>query len=582
MEKNIFIFFKKLAILAAILSIIFMFAIFATGCKDKDKNSDGDNEENKIETPTDEDLIKDRIKKFMTAYNDGDMEEAMIHLAAKPRNAFNAILNLLGSLAGSASGVDIDLRDLFSLGIAIEDGDYMRLKINKIEIVNSQKAIATTIMTLANSDNKTIYFEMVYEHDGWYINDMTDKKPSVSNSGDGNTENCSSGSGDSSNDNSGEGTQTSIEIDSLYPVGGGVTCVFYYRNAVLYSSLINSNGEIFYSQTKSAMYSYLGNDTFLEEYSNVIINKEGNQIKLDESLYDEIKGYGDGLILVYKDTTNISKTEHSYGVINANDGTWEQPLRSLNSETALYNQFNYMGDGIWNNDNVFYDSKTGASFRIEYAAFSGDTFKDGKIYGRQAGDWYTPQFHDYHDAYNSVDMSEYFVLYSDGTYAEATIEDFYKNNTFITIEYPNDSEYMKVIAPDGTGSYYLNLKSELIDHTIIFGDYIFIRILGKDNKNYLTVVDMYGTQQFEPIPFYYNYFNSNLILSSDIIVYETADYIYEAIDIEGNKIISADKNYIYLEYKDGIFVAREMLETGNYIYHILDENGNEIKFDLTK
>ncbi len=127
---------------------------------------------------TDEGKIEQRIELFMTAYNDGDMEEAMNHLAAKPRNAMKAMLNLLGGIAGSQIGFDIDLKDLFSLGVNMSDDDFMKLKIKDIIIIDSENAVAITTMNLTGAGVGIIYFKMVYEHDGWFISDMTDKKPS--------------------------------------------------------------------------------------------------------------------------------------------------------------------------------------------------------------------------------------------------------------------------------------------------------------------------------------------------------------------------------------------------------------------
>ncbi len=125
---------------------------------------------------TSEQLIKNRINEFLTAYNSGDMDAVMDCLDAKTRNAMNAMLNLLGGFIGSQAGFGIDLRDLFSLGIAIESDDFMKLQITDITVKDSKTAVATTTMDLTGAGVETIYFHMVYENDGWYISDMSDKK----------------------------------------------------------------------------------------------------------------------------------------------------------------------------------------------------------------------------------------------------------------------------------------------------------------------------------------------------------------------------------------------------------------------
>lgn len=125
--------------------------------------------------PTDEELIEERITAFLTAYNNGDLETILECMATKPRNAFQAMINLIGGLAGSLAGSDIDLSDLFSLGVNIAPDDFMKLEIKDITVIDDTNATAKASMNLIGTDNYTVYFDMVYENDGWYINDMTDK-----------------------------------------------------------------------------------------------------------------------------------------------------------------------------------------------------------------------------------------------------------------------------------------------------------------------------------------------------------------------------------------------------------------------
>ena len=129
-------------------------------------------------TKTNEELIEERITAFLTAYNNGDMEGTMACLTTKNRNEMQALLDLLGGLSEALTGFSIDLSDLFSLGVAMESDDYMKLNIQKIEIENSLSAVATATMELANEGEEAIYFIMAYENGGWYIEDMTDKTTS--------------------------------------------------------------------------------------------------------------------------------------------------------------------------------------------------------------------------------------------------------------------------------------------------------------------------------------------------------------------------------------------------------------------
>ncbi len=161
---------KLLVILTAMMMVLLCLA-----------SCGGNPDDEKPAQLTNEQLIENRIKEFLTAYNSGDMDATLDCLDAKSRNAMSAMLNVVGGIAGAVVGVDIDLRDLFSLGIAIESDDFMKLQISSISVTDSKNAIATTTMDLTGAGVQTIYFYMVYENDGWYISDMTDRSPSGNN-----------------------------------------------------------------------------------------------------------------------------------------------------------------------------------------------------------------------------------------------------------------------------------------------------------------------------------------------------------------------------------------------------------------
>ena len=108
--------------------------------------------------PTDTELITERVETFVEAYNDGDMNAVLACLDAKTRNAFQALLNVAGGIAGSVTGVSIDLKDLFALGVSTTSGDFMDLKISSISIKNDKNATVTTTMNLAETGDQKIYF----------------------------------------------------------------------------------------------------------------------------------------------------------------------------------------------------------------------------------------------------------------------------------------------------------------------------------------------------------------------------------------------------------------------------------------
>ena len=121
-----------------------------------------------------EELIEERINTFVTAYNSGDMETVLSCFNKKTRNACQAMLNLVEGLVGKGTGLDIDLTDLFALGVSMAPGDFMGLKIDEILVVEDEmRATAVTTMDMVDEGEQTIRFIMVYETDGWYIENMT-------------------------------------------------------------------------------------------------------------------------------------------------------------------------------------------------------------------------------------------------------------------------------------------------------------------------------------------------------------------------------------------------------------------------
>ncbi len=164
---------KAVKLLALLLCFVLLLPCFAA-CKSKDKLD-------QLTPPTDEELIRERIQTFLVAYNEGDMETVLTCLDAKSRNAMEAMLNLLGGVAGKFTGIGIDLKDLFSLGVAMTEDDFMKLELGEITIIDDENAVAVTTMNLTGAGVNTIYFKMKYEHDGWYISDMTDKEPTDGN-----------------------------------------------------------------------------------------------------------------------------------------------------------------------------------------------------------------------------------------------------------------------------------------------------------------------------------------------------------------------------------------------------------------
>ncbi len=507
---------------------LFLVIIMALGCFSSCK---------KYDKPTNEELIENRITTFVTAYNNGDMDTVLSCLDAKTRNAFQAMLNLLGGLAGSVAGFDIDLSDLFSLGVSTTSGDFMKLEITDITVIDNTNATATTSMNLPGAGVQTIYFVMVYENDGWYIGDMTDEQLE-----------------DSINNSNQIGTNISVlAVNSIYD---GKATLDFKMNDKTYSGVINSKGEIiYYSEESYINWTPIGNGAgFITTYTDddkkiyTLFNEDGHKtITVDGDVFDTIIGYGDGLILVYKNTSTITTEEHSYGVLNCN-GNWISPL--VASGIKLQESgFKYYGDGIFmhnpylSNQYTFYNSTTNSFFLLSLSGVleNGD-FTDGKIYARGSAMLYSPINEEW------LSLPYYFVVYSNGNFEE--VSEF--TSAYDDLLINTNSEYMHILdKTNNTKKEYTAFSSEMISSVQFDGDVGLVMLNGADRKTYFTVIDKECNQKVAPIVC------QSATISEGRIVYKNSDNSYEVIDANGNSIVSKNQGFTYISrYYNGIAQAK--------------------------
>ena len=90
---------------------------------------------------SDEEKIVARIENFEKSYNDGDLDGFLENLTTKERKQIEAVFNLFGAAFGGLTGFSIDLADLFSLGIAMQEGDWLQVEIVEIEIVSEDDCV---------------------------------------------------------------------------------------------------------------------------------------------------------------------------------------------------------------------------------------------------------------------------------------------------------------------------------------------------------------------------------------------------------------------------------------------------------
>ena len=393
---------------------------------------------------TDEEKIEARINEFITAYNDGDMDAVLQCLDATTRNAFQALLNLMGGFVGSQAGFDIDLSDLFSLGVSTAEGDFMELEIRSIAMLDSSNAIATTFMDL-NGAESTIYFIMVYEKGGWYIHDMTDTRPA------------------NLIDNSAQGA-ADVKISGISYIDDGVAYIKFISKGKSYYGLVNSAGEIFsYSENYYPSFNNIGGGAYYT------VTKEGNKTSYQfygpdcnptatasSDDFDDIIGCGDGMILVHKNTSTISEEEHSYGVMDYS-GNWIKPLVAgpyipINANTT-WSSFRYVGGGLFVSSAYYsydmhymiYNCTINQTFTLSECYLQSSNLTNGVLYFNTLSSWDGPSLSYYNDQKEPVyqNLPRYFAFSPDGSFEE--ISEFTESFGNLLINTNGDYRHQKAI-----------------------------------------------------------------------------------------------------------------------------------------
>lgn len=496
-------------------------------------------------TTTDEELIEERIEAFLTAYNSGDMEATLECLDAKSRNSFQALLNLLGGLAGSLTGFNIDLSDLFSLGINTASGDFMGLEITDIHIQDSKNATVTTTMTLTGAGIHTIYFIMVYENDGWYIHDMTDKKPTNliidSTQTDANTV---------------IPTQRESFVD-------GVANIYYSIDNVNHYGIINTIGEIIYTTNKRvSLINIGGGSTIVEEYDSskqkyspaYMVNSAGIPTATFEE-NTQLIAYGDGLALMYQRKDSITSIQHLYGIVDSS-GTWIQPMIDLGISNS--DKHYYAGDGIfalaywtgyYHSDYLFWNSQKGNMFYVSGLKVP-PKFKDGVAFVHNTNGSKITTASNVADPSKWVETPYYFLLYKDGTFKAYDMNGKKFNgcsNGFIYYSVDEKTMYIvDITSPTFNIFTYNQYPPAQIESIDFVGDYGLVTIRGVNGHIYFTLIDKQGHQRFEPIEAisYESMLGKHSpVYSDETIIFENPDKKYCIADQNG-QIIATEYGYI--------------------------------------
>ena len=588
--------------LALLLVIVVTLGSF-TSCKqyDDDKENSSTSTNGTQAKNTNEELITEKIETFLTAYNTGDMEAVLKCLDSKSRNAFQAMLNLLGGLAGAAAGFNIDLSDLFSLGVNTAQGDFMGLEITDINIIDSANAIATTIMNLAGARTETIYFEMVYENDSWYIHDMTGRKPEGLNNSQGDSTNNggSTNTDNNTNNDTDDAILSSYEIDTCEPFVDGRAWVTYYesggdkKTTISHYGFINTYGDILYSipsEDGVEVYNIGKGSGIVCSKDRIILIDNTGETKLELTGQVELKHYGGGYAWIYQNKSTITSLEHLYGIVDHN-GVWIEPMQNLH-EIGLYDDMKYIGNGFVGaigRDSVVYPIwNVDKNIRITIDGYVSDrhiTFDNGialvnrsHYYGRE-GISITVTKTDSNGAENTVvydDIHLDCMIYSDGRvlpmenripylngnkafYDGKAVSEVFDLENGVINPYYQITDYTKDTPTSVEFSAY---PISQIEAFIFNGNYGLVQIRGLDEEVYVTMIDLQGNELITPIKGLYL---NDFILTSDGYTYYRIDGAYYIVD-KNNNIIKTDINwYVSFDNSDNIGMIYDYRYGRSYI-----------------
>lgn len=536
---------KKL--IASLLILVLLIGVLAScggdgGSGSGDGGDGGGSGNSGIPTITEEDKIRATVTGFTAAYNDGNWDEMMKYLDPITRSILEGVIDIAGDF------VDIDLRDVFTIGVNVLGAGFGDLTFVEIKRTSDTDATVTVEMTSPDYPPTLIYFIMVQQKGSWLIRDMTNVKPADELDPDGKPiikDPC-----------------PSDFIDGLTIVRSGELFSTYW-------AVINTKGETVYETaygTEDGLFDHtwtnMGggagfsvkkyhDNTVVEE----IINANGEVVfSSNGDDYDFITAYGGGYVVVYKNVSTITTSAHTYGIIDAK-GQWKMPM------TEIYYQggIEYVGEGMFHlPGKAFINAETGEIISTTISVYD-RTFQNGamRIYGNDGEDTILS------DSGEWVSLPRNYVLYTDGSYTALAncLEEYayYTNDDTVVIE--RDGRYYTVNVLDFTDEGEI-LKSNMLEEFTsehargfeFFGkDYAVLEIYGADQNKYVTLVDKEANILFDPVCI--GDYDVSVEYSDGVIICSGYRKIF-ALNESGEIIISEDAGFISIcAFDNGIALA---------------------------
>lgn len=127
---------------------------------------------------SDEEIIEDRINKFLTEYNSGDYEEVLECFTPKMKNTLKSATGIGDAILGKLTGINLKSSDLFGFGAGIlSQDDVLTISDAKLTLENETTATVECILTFKNnligkSTTQKSSFIMSKEKNDWLIQNI--------------------------------------------------------------------------------------------------------------------------------------------------------------------------------------------------------------------------------------------------------------------------------------------------------------------------------------------------------------------------------------------------------------------------